>query len=154
MTLITVPSSTVPAVPAFAVEIPDAWRAAPTPGALVSIGPPDRTDVTVLVSTIRVDPTDDLRSIAVRSLAQQRAHHPDLQVADQRIGRFGDRQTYLRIVELGAVHQLQALFLAGEPDGPTVDVFSIVAACPAGELDALGPVFVELVASFAFSGKT
>lgn len=154
MTIISVPSSAVPAAPALVMEVPDGWMAAPTSGALVVLGPPDRADVSVLIGTIRVDATEDLRSIAVRSLAQQRTRHPDLHVADQRVGRFGSRQTYLRIVELGPVHQLHALFLtdAAGADG-TIDVFSIVAACPASEMDSFGPVFVEIVASFDVSER-
>jgi hypothetical protein len=155
MTVVRVPSETVEGIPAFECELPDGWSAREAAGVLVSFGSDDDHAVSVLVSSVRIDRSLDLRAVAVRSLAQQRRVHPDLRLDSQRIGRFGDRLTYLRAVTLpgdDALGQLHALFLApGAEDRPVSDAFSVVATGPASRIDDLGPVFVDLVASFRFT---
>ena len=80
--------------------------------------------------------------------------HPDVTVDAQRVGRFGDRLTYLRSVTVpsgDATSQLHALFFAPSADGREVaDVFSVVGTCPAARIDEVGPRFVDVVASFRF----
>lgn len=154
MTVVRVPSAVIPGVPAFECALPSGWSPHEAPGVLVSFTCDDEPSSSVLVSTVRVARGLDLRGVAVRSLAQQRRVHPDVRLDSQRIGRFGDRLTYLRAVSVPAdepLGQLHALFFApDDADRPALDVFSVVATCPAARLDDLGPVFVDLVASFRF----
>lgn len=141
-------------MPPFECVLPLGWVVAEAPGVLAACSPSDDPSVSVLISAVRVDRDLDLRSVAVRSLAQQRRAHPDVRLDSQRVGRFGDRLTYLRAVTVPAAEslsQLHALFFApSAPERPVADVFSIVATCPPARLDDLGGPFIDLVASFRF----
>jgi hypothetical protein len=145
----------VPAVPAFELDLPTGWDLAAAPGLLATLSAGDHSDWSVVVSSVRVEAGDDLRSVAVRSFARQRAQYPAAAITAQRTGRFGDRLTYLREVAVPMaddrrVAQIQAMFLAPDAAPSVRDAFSLVATCPDGELDRLGPLFVDLVASFRF----
>ncbi|MEL6892239.1 MAG: hypothetical protein AAFP84_11625, partial [Actinomycetota bacterium] len=154
MSVIRVPSAALAATPWFECDVPDRWSASEAPGVVVRLGPDDDESVSLVVSAVRVDRGLDLRSVAVRSFAQQRMQHPDVVIDTQRVGRFGDRLTYLRSVTVpGDVDraQLHALFFAPSADGRSVaDVFSVVGTCPAGRLDECGSQFVDVIASFRF----
>ena len=155
MTTLRIPSSVIPAVPAVEFDLAEGWTAVPAPAVTAALTPVSGRPWSIIVSTLRVDAEDDLRSVAVRSFARQLGRHPGASIRAQRTGRFGDRVTYLREVALpatsdhGDTAQLQALFFA--PGRGTVrDVFSFVGTCPSAQLDELGPVFVGVVASCRF----
>lgn len=156
MTVVRVPSAAVPASPAFEVDLADGWTVEPAPGAVAALSPPGGRGWSVVISSTRVAADDDLRAVAVRSFARQRAQHRTATIRSQRTGRFGDRLTYLREVSLpdtdrGSFAQLHALFFAPAVGaGPVRDVFSVVASCPDGQLGELGPAVVDLVASWRF----
>ena len=156
MTTVRIPSADVPAVPAFEIDLPAGWSVAAAPGVLATITDGSQPEWSVVVSSVRVDAADDLRSVAVRSFARQRAQFPGATITAQRTGRFGDRLTYLREVSVPAsddrrLTQLQAMFLAPAAGSAVHDAFSLVATCPEGQLDRLGPLFVDVVASFRFA---
>lgn len=154
---VQVPSQRVPTTAAFEIAVPASWTPRPAPGVLVSFEVGGHPDWSVVVSTLRIGSTSGLRDVAVRSFARQRAQRPSATIRTQRTGRFDGRLTYLREVVVpedgAALAQLHALFtvpLAGEEE--LADVFSVVATCPDGELDALGPSVIDLVASFRTIG--
>ena len=159
MNHVHVPSPDIPGFAAFTCGLPDGWMALEAPGVLAALEPVGAdsmpTPVSVLISAVRLRGNVELREVAVRSLAQQRRVHPEVRIESQRFGRFGDRLTYLRVVtvptELPAA-QLHALFFAPEQSSRSVtDAFSIVASCPAADLDAFGPTFIDVVGSFRFA---
>ncbi len=154
MTVVRVPSNGIEAMPPFEIEVPEGWAAREAPGVAVHLSPNDDADVSLVVSSVRVERDLDLRSVAVRSFAQQRLQHPDVTIDAQRVGRFGDRLTYLRSVTVptaDSTSQLHALFFAPSADVRSVaDVFSLVGTCPADRIDEVGPQFVDVVASFRF----
>ncbi len=150
---VEVPSDQVPGVPAFTIDAPSSWSPHAAAGVLASFGVSGRPDWSVVVSTMRVDDGTTLRDVAVRTFARQRARHPGAAIRTQRTGRFDERLTYFRDVVVpdraGDRAQLQVLFelpVAGARD--LSDVVSIVATCPDGELELLGPAVIDLVASF------
>lgn len=150
---VQVPSEVVPGSPAFTVEVPPDWTAGPAAGVTATFSIDGRPDWSVVISTLRVDAESTLRDLAVRTFARQRAQRPSAVIRTQRTGRFDQRLTYLREVALPdhepAVSQLQVLFqldVVGHPD--LREVISVVASCPDGDLDELGPLVVGLVASF------
>lgn len=113
----------------------------------------DQPAWSVVVSSLRVGTDTTLRDVAVRTFARQRARHPGAAIRTQRTGRFDGRLTYLRDVVVpdpaGDRAQLQVLFglpVVGSPQ--LSDIVSIVATCPDGELELLGPDVIDLVASF------
>lgn len=153
-TMVEVPSEAVPGLPRFRCLLPAGWRATEAPGAVVALVPPEPEGATVLVSTSRVAADVDLRDVAVRSFARQRAQHPDLQLDSQRVGRFGDRITYVRAVSLPGnpgVAQIQALFFAPREAGRAVaDAVTVIGSCPATAVETFGPTVVDVIASFEF----
>lgn len=149
---VQVPSQLVPGAPAFDIAVPPSWTPRPAPGVLVSFDVEAQPAWSVIVSTMRIGPATKLRDVAVRSFARQRAQHPGATIRTQRTGRFDDRLTYLREVLVPGdvdVAQLHALFAVPVDAGDSlVDVVSVVASCPDGELESLGPSVIDLVASF------
>lgn len=150
---VEVPSAQVPGAPAFTVETPPSWSPRAAAGVLASFGVADRPTWSVVVSSLRVDEGTTLRDVAVRTFARQRVRHPGAAIRTQRTGRFDGRLTYLRDVVVpdrsGDQAQLQVLFelpVAGSHD--LSDIVSVVATCPDGELEVLGPSVIDLVASF------
>lgn len=151
-TIIEVPSGHLRGTPPFRCLLPEGWTAAETPGACISMQPLADPSVSLLVNVSRVASDTDLRDVVVRSFARQRGQHPELRLDAQRVGRFGDRVTYVRAVtvpvdpELAQVH---AMFLGGRETGrPVVDAFTIVGSCPTGAVEAYCPVFIDVIASF------
>lgn len=152
---VQVPSADVPAAPSFSVRVPPSWTARAAPGVVAAFDVPAEPSWSVVISSLRVGADTTLRDVAVRSFARQRQQHPDATIRVQRTGRFGDRTTYFREVGVPgtvATAQLHALFALPVGEGPLSDVLSVVASCPDGQLEQLGPPVVELVSSFRREG--
>ena len=151
---IDVPGAEVRGTPAFRCLLPAGWAVGEAPGALLVMRPDGMTDASVLVSTSRVDATTDLRDVAVRSFARQRAQHPGLRLDSQRVGRFGDRITYVRGVTVPGEperSQIHALFFGPQLAGRVVaDAVTVVGSCSADDIESYGPLFVDIVPSFEF----
>lgn len=124
----------------------------PGAGVIASFDIEGHTDWSVVVTTLRVAEHTTLRDIAVRTFARQRSQQPAASIRTQRTGRFGDRLTYLREVHVphdgNDLAQLHVLFMLPLGSGALADVISVVATCPDGQLESLGPPVVDLVASF------
>lgn len=152
--MIDVPGPVVRGPAPMRIWLPPGWTAHEAAGALVAMRPPDTADASVLVGSSRVSVGTDLRDVAVRSFARQRAQHPGLRLDSQRVGRFGERVTYLRAVTVPGdpeLAQIHALFFAPiRPDRDVADTVSLVGSCPAVSIESFGPLVVDIVASFEF----
>lgn len=153
---VEVPGATVRGVPAFRCPLPAGWHAEEAPDVLAVLRPRgDNAAVSASVGVVRVARGSTLRELAVRTLAAQRAQHPAVRLDAQRVGRFGDRVTYVRAVTVPGepdVAQIQAMFLAPtDPDRAVVDAVTVVGECPAASVDTYGPLFVDIVAGFRFA---
>jgi hypothetical protein len=154
------PSRLLLPVPAFTFEVPDGWAVQEFPQALALVAPPepvDRFHVNALITTRRVSMNANLARIAQVALARQRRRHPDLRVESEKVGRFGQRPTYLRALALTAgeparrVAQVQAFFFAPAVEGRTVtDLFTIFGTCPDEHARDIVPGFLQIIASFDF----
>lgn len=136
--------------------VPAGWTADETAGALVALRPGDDELASVLVGSSRVAASTELRDVAVRSFARQRARHPQLRLDSQRVGRFGERITYLRAVTVPGdpeLAQIHALFFApADPRRGVVDAITMVGSCPSASVESFGPVVIDVVASVEFPG--
>jgi hypothetical protein len=153
--MIDVPSAAWPGPVPMRVLLPAGWTAAEAAGAIVALQPPDVDGASVLVGASRVAVDTELRDIAVRSFARQRARHPQLRLDSQRVGRFGDRITYLRAVTVPGepeLSQIHALFFAPRhPDRAVVDAITVVGSCPTASIGSFGPIAIDVVASVEFT---
>lgn len=137
------------------VLLPAGWTATEAAGAIAALRPPGADGASVLIGATRVAIDTGLRDIAVRSFARQRARHPHLRLDSQRVGRFGDRITYLRAVTVPGepeLSQIHALFFAPRhPERAVVDAITVVASCPTLAIDSFGPIAIDIVASVEFA---
>ena len=158
---VTHPGPVLRALPSFSFSLPEGWRVRELPGALAVVEPSGSGDAgsQLTVSARRVPADADLRRIAPASLARLRREHPDLEVATERIGHFGDggRPMYVRAIRLTVgdpartISEVHALVLAPpDPQRPVQDLFVLVGRCADRDVDRHGPVFLGMVASFRF----
>jgi hypothetical protein len=155
------PSSTVRPVPGFLFEDPDGFELDEAPGALAVARTVQEVDgfwVNVIISADRVPAGLQLQQAAQQTFAQLQRQCPGLKVNDEKVGRFGDRITHLRAVEVAApqsnrkLTQVHALFFAPQPEAAkTTDLFHIVGTCPSEQANVFAPVFVKLISSFRFT---
>jgi hypothetical protein len=99
-----------------------------------------------------------LQQAAQHTFVQLGKQCPGLKVNDEKLGRFGDRVTYMRAVEIPApqsnrpLTQVHALFFAPRPEpAKTTDLFHIVGTCPSGQAEIFAPAFIGVISSFQFT---
>jgi hypothetical protein len=155
------PGSTLRPVPPFIFTVPRGWVLEEAPDALALVRTPEPVLdfwVNAVISTSRIGRAVDLRRAAALALARQQRRAPGLEVVEEKLGRFGDRITFLRAVQLPVpdrdhlLAQVQALFFPPVDDtGNVVDLFQIVGTCPREAFGTFAPIFVKLIESFRFS---
>lgn len=153
------PRSSFLAPPAFSFVCPDGWEAGEAPGALVSLRPVDADDqVSARVEWVRVAAAATLRDIADASFARVARAHPDVEVAVQKLVRFGTRTVFVRGLSTlegspaRRVARFHGVMFAGAASDvgaarPVRDVLMVTGVCPERDAPSHVPIFVSLASS-------
>lgn len=154
------PSKAIKPTPSFVFTVPPGWVLDEAPDALTVVRPREPEGdfwVNVIVSSDRVPRALDFEQAARTTFARIKKASPDVEIKLEKMARFGPLVTYLRGIEVSSpksqrrLAQVHALFfapVAGE--GKTVDMFQVVATCPADSAERYGARFIELIGSFRF----
>ena len=154
------PSKAIKATPGFVVTVPPGWVLDEAPYALTVVRPREPEGdfwVNVMVTTDRVPRAVDFEQAARITFGRIKRACPDAEIKLEKMARFGSLITYLRGIEVTSpksqrrLAQVHALFFAPvEGEGKTVDMFQVVATCPAESAGRYGARFIELIGSFRF----
>ncbi len=157
----TYPSDALRGVPPFDFAVPRGWVVFEAPDSHALIRTPVQVAdfwVNAVIQSDRVPRKIELPHAAVLTMRQIEAAGSEIRIDEEKIGSFGDRQTYLRTIEVTPndstqrVAQLHALFFAPTPDDKALhDLFQIVGSCPVEVAETFMPIFVRMVASFRFT---
>lgn len=154
------PSQAIKPTPGFVFTVPKGWVLDEATDALTAVRPPEPDGdvwVNAMVTTDRVPRVLDFEQAARITFARVKRQCPDAEIKLEKMARFGDLITYLRGIELTSpksqrrLAQVHTLFFAPvEGQGKTVDMFQVVATCPAESAARYGPQFLEIIGSFRF----
>jgi hypothetical protein len=155
------PSAQIRPIPGFVFSIPEGWVLDESPDALVVAHTPEAHDgfwVNAIVSHDRIARGVDLKKAAAITFERIKRQVKDVVIKQERMGKFGDRDTYLRAIQFVTADgtrqlaQIHGLSIAPTPEaGKVHDLFQIVGTCSLADVDTYGPKFVEIISSFRFT---
>ena len=159
--IVNYPSAALPGVPPFVAVAPDGWISASSPSSLVVIHEPEAVEgyfANAVIEHTRVARSVDFKRASQVTWAKVQREAPDVKARFERMAQFGNNRVYLRGAEMTApankraFSQLHSLsFAPAADDAKLVDLFQITCTVPSNRIDAVGPLFMEIISSFRFA---